>query len=190
MAESRRLLRKKDIVDHFGLARSTVSDWMNEFQAYIPTVKDGGSLYYKLETIDVLTAIKELRDLNQPKPEIMRVLAEKGFPITVEEAVADVEKIVNRADYRNNLLTVMETVGQALVKITEQDATIQRHDGAITEIKTAVDQRFSDADGRITELERTLSDVTKQLAEAQAELAAAREDRNKSIWRKIFGGSR
>ncbi|WP_124118907.1 MerR family transcriptional regulator, partial [Paenibacillus xylanexedens] len=92
------LLRKKDLVEAVGVAKSTIADWVTEFHVYIPTVKHGAVTYYKPEALDVLNAIRELRELDNSKVQIMELLAKKGFPVTVEEAVEDVERVLSGAD--------------------------------------------------------------------------------------------
>jgi hypothetical protein len=104
------LLRKKDLIDGVGVAKSTIADWVTDFHVYIPTVKHGAVTYYKPEALDVLKAIREMRELDQSKVQIMELLAKRGFPITVEEAVADVERVVAGADSRDTLLTVMQAM--------------------------------------------------------------------------------
>lgn len=156
----RGLLRKKDVVEALGVAKSTVSDWMIEFHVYIPTVKDGGMTYYKPETLDVLYEIKRLRDEGYAKVQIMKLLAERGFPITVEDAVQDVQELVrDGSDYKGALLTVMQTMGQAVVQIGEQTDRLDRHE-----------DRLDGQDGRMIEMEMQLAKVIQELAVTKEQL--------------------
>lgn len=86
-ADGRMLLRKRDLVEQLGVAKSTVADWVTEFQVFIPTIKDGAFTLYKPEALEVLNVIKVMREQNLPKAEIFALLQQKGFPVTVDEAV-------------------------------------------------------------------------------------------------------
>lgn len=178
-----RLLRKKELLDAVGVAKSTLADWVIEFHMYIPTVKQGAVTYYRPEAIDVLNAIKDLRQLDYAKPQILELLAKRGFPITVEEAVEDVQKIVSQADARDTLLNVMQTMGLAVAEIGKQTDRMNLHE----EVITKQSERLDGQDGRIVELEKTLLDLKRELDTTREELAITREQANKSLWRRLFG---
>ena len=55
-------------------------------------------------SLEVLNAIKAMREQNLPKAEIYALLQQKGFPVTVEEAVDDVQRAIGKLDVRQNLL--------------------------------------------------------------------------------------
>jgi DNA-binding transcriptional MerR regulator len=172
------LLRKKDLYDRVGVPKSTVADWITEFHVYIPTVKQGNMTYYKPEAVEVLNFIKELREQNYSKAQIMTMLAEEGFPITVDEAVEDVKKALDTTNARDTLLTVMQTMGQAVVQLAEQNESIKE-----------LQERQDEQDGRITELERKtdeIEELKKQIEELKAELAAAREEQNTGFFSWLF----
>jgi DNA-binding transcriptional MerR regulator len=173
------LLRKKDLVDAVGVAKSTIADWVTEFAVYIPMVKHGAVTYYKPEALDVLNYIRELREQEQSKVQIMQLLAKKGFPITVEEAVEDVERVLSGADPRDTLLTVMQTMGQAVVEIGKQTERQNRMETRISEHSERMDGqdgRISEAVDQVADLRQAFEEMQRQLAEAQAEAAAARSE--------------
>lgn len=178
-----RLMRKKELLDAVGVAKSTLADWVIEFHMYIPTVKQGAVTYYRPESIDVLNAIKELRQLDYAKPQILELLAKRGFPVTVEEAIEDVQKIISQADARDTLLNVMQTMGLAVAEIGKQTDRLNRHEEVI--IKQG--ERLDGQDGRIVELEKTLHELKRELDTTREELAITKEQADKSIWRRIFG---
>jgi len=178
-----RLLRKKELLDAVGVAKSTIADWVIEFHMYIPTVKQGAVTYYRPEAVYVLNAIKELRHLDYSKPQILELLAKRGFPITVEEAVEDVQKIVSQADARDTLLNVMQSMGMTVAEIGKQTDRINLHE----EVITKQSERLDGQNGRIIELEKTLKELKYELHTTREELAITKEQVNKSIWRRIFG---
>lgn len=194
------LLRKKDLVEAVGVAKSTIADWVTEFHVFIPTVKHGAVTYYKPEALDVLNAIRELRELDYSKVQIMELLTKKGFPVTVEEAVEDVERVLSGADPRDTLLTVMQTMGQAVVEIGKQTERQNRIETRIEEQSERLDGqdgRISETVGQVDELRRTVEEMQRQLAEAQAEAAAARSEaaeakeqanKRRGLFGRLFGG--
>ena len=181
------LLRKKDLVEAVGVAKSTVADWITEFHVFIPTVKHGAVTYYRPEAVDVLNTIRELREQDYSKVQIMELLAKRGFPVTVEEAVEDVERVMAGADPRDTLLTVMQTIGQAVAEIGKQTERQNRIEARVDEHSTRLDGQ----DGRMANLEQTVKELAQQLAEARAEAAAAKEraeraeaEANKPWWKR------
>lgn len=184
------LLRKKDLVEAVSVAKSTIADWVTEFHVFIPTVKHGAVTYYKPEAVDVLNTIRELRELDNSKVQIMELLTKRGFPITIEEAVADVERVISGADSRDTLLTVMQTMGQAIVEIGKQDGRINRIESRVLEHVERLDEqdgRIVETANEVSELQRVIGEMQRQLAEAREEATAAREQANKSVWRRLFG---
>jgi DNA-binding transcriptional MerR regulator len=197
------LLRKKDLHPRVGAAKSTVADWIEEFGVYIPKTKHGNVTYYKPETIDVLLFIKVCREQNYQKQQIMELLSEKGFPITVDEAVDDIKEAIEGSNSRDTLLTVMQTMGQAVTKIAEQDERLDRQDERLNEQNEALEtlrSKQSNSDGRMDELEKRTSEIdllkqqmeliqkqfettTEQLEQTKKELAKEK----KSWWARMFG---
>jgi len=177
------LLRKKDLVEAVGVAKSTIADWITEFHIFIPMVKHGAVTYYKPEALDVLKAIRELRELDQSKVQIMELLYKKGFPVTVEEA----ERFLSGADPRDTLLTVMQTMGQAVVEIGRQTERQNR-------IETRIEEhygRISETVDQVADLRQAVEEMKRQLATTQAEASAAKEraeraeaESSKPWWRR------
>lgn len=184
------LLRKKDLHPHIGMPKSTVADWVEDFSVYIPKVKQGNVTYYKPETIDVLKFIKQCRDLNYQKAQIMQMLAEKGFPITVEDAVEDVRQALEGDTPRDTLLTVMKTMGQAVSQISEQDG---RLNGLDESLKTLEKQQDGQVE-RIDHLEKKTNEIDylkKEFEELKKELASTKDElereKSKGFFSKLFG---
>lgn len=174
------LLRKKDLPDKVGAPKSTIADWIEDFRVYMPIVKQGNATYYKSEIIDVLIFIKDCREQNYQKPQIMQLLADKGFPITVEDAVEDVKRALDTTNYRDHLLTVMQTMGQAVTKIAEQDETLvnlkNKQDGQ--------DERLNRLDERTDEIDV----LKKEIEELKREIAATKEEKSKGgFFNRFFG---
>ncbi|MCY9503316.1 hypothetical protein, partial [Paenibacillus larvae] len=111
------------------------------------------------------------------------MLAKRGFPVNVEEAYEDVQKIVSQDDALDTLMNVMQTMGMAITEIGEQNNRLNRHEESITQQSEQLDGQ----DGRIVELEKTLQELKRELDMTKKELAVTKEQANKSLWRRIFG---
>lgn len=160
----RAVLRKKDLIDALGVAKSTLSDWIVEFQAFIPIVKEGAVVYYKPEAVDVLRVIQKMREQGRAKPDIFAQLRAEGFPITVEEAEAEISQALSRIDGRKALVEVMAQVGSALGQLASQETLIER-----------VERRQDGQDGRVTELEQTVNKLREQVEQLQEQLATTKK---------------
>ena len=170
------LLRKKDLHEKIGIPKSTVADWLLEFNVYIPKVRQGKVTYYKKEALEVLQFIKECREKNYDKSQIFQLLADKGFPITVEEAVQNVKKVIEESP-RDSLLTIMQTIGQAVSKIAEQDERIN-------EAKKVIEYQQE----RIELLERRIEEMDEirtELERVRQEIASTKE--KKGFFLRLFG---
>ena len=158
-ADGRMLLRKRDLVDTLGVAKSTVADWVTEFRVFIPTIKDGALTWYKPEALDVLNAIKVMREQNVPKSEIYARLQQKGFPVTVEEAGNDVQRAVGPLDARKKLWDVMNQVGHALERLADHEDAMD----VLASQQKSLGERQDEQAQRVTELERTVQELKAEL---------------------------
>ncbi|GAA3332265.1 hypothetical protein GCM10020331_091760 [Ectobacillus funiculus] len=128
-------------------------------------VRQGKVTYYRKEVLEVLQFIKGCREKNYDKSQIFQLLADKGFPITIEEAAQDVKKVIEESS-RDSLLTIMQTMGQAVSKIAEQDEQIRETKKVIEyqqERIELLERRIKEMDEIRTELER----VRKEIAVAK-----------------------
>jgi DNA-binding transcriptional MerR regulator len=181
------LLRKKDLHTKVEMPKSTIADWIEDFNVYIPKVKQGNVIYYKSESIDVLLFIKQCREHNYQKPQIMQMLADKGFPITVEEAVEDVKRALEVDSPRDTLLAVMQMTGQAISKIADQDQRLDHHDERLDGQEKTIQILINKQDGRFNELERRTEEIDLLKQEIQSlreEIAVTQE--KKGFFARLF----
>jgi DNA-binding transcriptional MerR regulator len=193
------LLRKKDLHDQVGVAKSTVADWVEDFAVYIPKVKQGNVTYYKPETIDVLKFIKQCRDRNYHKAQIMQLLSEKGFPVTVDEAIEDVKQAIEADSPRDNLMNVMMMTGQAVAKLADQDERLNGHDESLRsleernrkqeEMVREILRRVEKVDSYVKELEQEVADTQEAMSATQEALDRAEQvlQRKTTLWGRWFG---
>lgn len=173
------LLRKKDVVDAVGVAKSTISDWISEFHMYIPAVKQGTATYYKPITIEVLQTVKELRDKGISKPEIAEKLAEQ-FPINADDVAQGVSKVVKESEGRSDaLITVMSTMGKVVEQIGRQDGQMREMHETLTELQREVAAaKEGEADARAE---------MKKLEERLARLEEDKEKQPRGFFGRLFG---
>jgi len=171
------LLRKKDVVDAVGVAKSTVSDWMTEFHMYIATTKQGSTTYYKPVTVEVLLAVKEMRDQGVPKPEIAERLAAR-FPINADDVSKSVSKVVNNeSEGRSDaLIAVMSTMGKVVEQIGRQDGQMREMDASISELRNEVAVARENEAKALNELKRM-----------EERIKALEEEKPKGFFAKLFG---
>lgn len=172
-AAERRLLRKKDVVDALGGAKSTVADWITDFRVFIPTIQDGAVTLYPPEALAVLRAIQEMRAQHLSKTDIYRRLQQQGHPVTVEAVIDAVPPVVDPGQASQSLLTLLTQVGQVLNRVADNDATI----GHLSEGHTALAARQDGQDERVTDLERTVQALTAELAAVRAAL-----EKRRRVW--------
>lgn len=188
------LLRKRDLVDATGMPRGTVSDWLTDFAMFMPTIKQGSVTYYKPETLDVLKAIKEIKEQGYLfKMDIVPVLMERGFAVTVEESAQELQKAFSEADTKDVTTKVIAELARQAGQIDEMTERTDELDGRVTELGRITADRLDGHDGQMTEVMRMMQEMQIQLAEAKSEAAAANEraeraeaEAKKPFWKKIF----
>lgn len=164
-----RLLKRKELAQELGIPVTTLQTWLDDFSVFVPYVQQGARRYYRTDAIEVLTAIKTLRSANHSKVRIIQLLSERGYPITVEDAVQDIEDAISGHDPRDTLLRVMQTMSQAIQEQVRQADQIKQ-----------INERSDDIEDRVSRIEQLLA-VTQQELETE---------RTKTIWQRLFGGGR
>jgi DNA-binding transcriptional MerR regulator len=135
------LLKKKDLHPKIGAPKTTVADWITEFNIFIPKVRHERTTFYKPEAIEVLRFIKQCRDKHLQKHQIMQLLVENGFPLTVEEEEIE-DDLFNSAEKRTNneeILSLIKTDGQILTKVTSIERQVGENIGRINHLDERMD---------------------------------------------------
>lgn len=108
-----------------GVPRSTAEDWIKEFTIYIPKTQQRDDTYYLHEAIDILRFIKKCKYQNYEKSTIVKMLKKRSFPIRVENTTKNVQATFDQRDYRDNILTMMQTIGLTVSNVAAQEKAIQ-----------------------------------------------------------------
>lgn len=138
-----------------GVPQRNIGNWIEEFTIYIPKKQQRDGMYYFPEAIDILRFIKKCKDRNYEKSEIMKMLAKKSFPIRVENTVENVQNRVDQGEYRDNILTVMQTIGKTVSNVATQKETIQ----AIQEQQTKQKKRIKIIEEQAKEIEQLKQEI-------------------------------
>ncbi|MEK4504349.1 MerR family transcriptional regulator [Bacillus sp. FSL R12-0069] len=175
---TKNLLRKKDIIEKVGIAKSTVSDWIEDFKIYIPTVKRNTVTYYRPETLNVLLDIKKLRDQNYSKDQIHEILNDKGYPINVEKIKEEKNDLMFQ-DIQNDYLKYMELFGIALGQISDQDGRLKRYEHEVYGMKLIQDGQKE----RIEQQEETIIKLKDELEQIKQMVAVSNEKKWWQFWK-------
>lgn len=189
-----RLLLKKDVTAAVDAPKTTVNDWIHDFRAFIPIVREGRATYYKPEAVDVLLAVKRMREEGLDKTRIARELPGLGFAIDHDEMVNKVEKARGHAEQvgdarnRDALLAVMQTMSVAMERMTELEREVQeskdrmveqerinkelaelieKQSAAIEQQEKYMEESLKVRDQKLTESLRLSQEVKKEIAVAE-----------------------
>lgn len=88
-----------------------------------------------------------------------------------EEAAKEIQDVLSGTDYRDGFLRLMQTMGGAVARISEQTETLNRHERRLDN----QDGRLDGQDGRIEALKKELEEVRLQLATTQEHLQKRRK---------------
>ncbi len=134
-----KLLRKKDVVEKVGLPKSTVSDWIEDFKIYIPTVKQNNVTYYRPEAVKLLLEVKEMRGQHYLKDQIHQIFQDKGYTIQIEAVEKSAESTLNNT--QNELPGYMTFMGHTLKTLAEQEHQLKYYGEEVSKLKCLYDEQ-------------------------------------------------
>ncbi|MGE6620024.1 MerR family transcriptional regulator [Bacillus mycoides] len=169
------LLRKKDVIERVGIPKSTISDWIEDFKLYIPTIKQNNIVYYRPETIKILLEVKELRNQNYSKDQIHQMLNEKGYTIQVEiEERPSNPVFQSEQNGQNEVLKYMELLGLTLSTVSEQEERLKRYEEEVSKLKIFHDKQSE----QIEKQEATLQILQEELEQLKQGMSASIHKKN------------
>jgi DNA-binding transcriptional MerR regulator len=191
------LLRKKDVTESVGAAKTTVHDWLQEFSPFIPKIKNGQTVYYKPQAVEVLRAIKNMREQGLDKTQIALELPKMGFSIDSDETVNNVSKVQERfeqSENRDALMTVMQTMAKTMERMTELEKEIDEtkkrqieQEQKNNELGKQIEEQQRYIKKGLEERDRKLMESLREIQEVKKKVAAAEEERkNKGFFARIF----
>ncbi|ASK63858.1 hypothetical protein CFK37_17680 [Virgibacillus phasianinus] len=99
--------------------------WIEDYNFYIPETKRKDVVYYHPEAINVLKFIKKCKSQKYKKPQIMEMLAGQNFLLPIEDTTEDETDSLDNEDYKENVLTVMQTIGKTVASVSDQKESIK-----------------------------------------------------------------
>ena len=160
----RKMYRRRDLIEALGVPKSTLADWLEEFKIFIPKQQDGFNTFYLEEAFTVLRTIQELRTNGYGKADILRILHEKNFPITVDEDADQVEQLLSSLDGRKHLVTLIEQMGEAVSQIANQEHRM-----------TFLQEQQENTNREVTTLREQISTTLEEVQKMQAKAEEQRE---------------
>lgn len=196
------LLKKKDVTEAVGAPKTTIHDWMQEFSAFIPKIKNGQTVYYKPQAVDVLLEIKRMREEGLDKTQIAMELPSMGFAMDADETVNKVQKVRSQAEQSGNrdaLMTVMQTMAVTMERMTELEKAVQESkekqieqqrrneelEMKIEEQNRYIAEKLEERDRKLTEAMRQSREETKRQI-AAAEEVRGTEQKGKGFFARLF----
>lgn len=145
-----------------GISENTAANWIKDFNVYIPTADQQDDTYYHPEAIEVLKFIKQCKDQNYEKPQIMEMLKNRSFPITVDSSIKDVQTTLENGNYKENILSVMQTIGMTVSNVADQEKWLKN----IQEKQDRQNKRIEHAEKQakeITDLKQEIQTLKQEI---------------------------
>lgn len=162
-----------------GVPQNTAITWIEDFNFYIPEKKLQNVTYYHPEAIDVLKFIKKCKDQEYQKTQIMEMLASRKFPIPLEKTTEDEQQTLDRENYKENILTLMQTIGKTVANVSSNKESILD----IQEQQNEQKKRIKNTEKLMEEI----NDLKQEIAALKQERTPAKEyKRRKESFAKVF----
>ncbi|WP_188725660.1 MerR family transcriptional regulator [Lentibacillus populi] len=158
--------------------QSTAENWIEEFNVYIPKAEKQDVIYYHPEAIDVLKFIKQCKNQNYKKASIKKMLGDRSFMVTKKSSIEDVQSALDQGNYKDNILTVMQTIGKTVANVASQEKSI-----------TAVKEQQDKQKKRIKMIEKQtekINDLKQEINELKQERTTSDYKIKKEAFAKLF----
>ncbi|WP_175631837.1 MerR family transcriptional regulator [Virgibacillus siamensis] len=169
-----------------GVPQNTVIHWIEDFNFYIPETHFQNVTYYHTDAIDVLKFIKRYKDKGYQKTQIMYMLENSVFPIPVKKTVEGEQQTLNSENYRENILTVMQTLGKTVTNVSDQKESIMD----IQEQQNQHKKRIKNTEKQmeeISELKQEIELLKQEIESLKQEPPLAKEyEMKKESFAKLF----
>lgn len=176
------LLSSNGLSQIVNVPESTVSHWTDEFQLFIPKTKKQDTLYYLPEAVDVLLSIKKYYDQDYSKSEILKFLADNSFPRNKNsQAEGNHTEMTKKSTHKENLVTMMQTIGKTVANVASQDKLIQ----TVKEQQSKQNQRIKIIEKQAEEIDNLKLEF-KQIKQEQS--TADTYQKKKQAFARLFNG--
>lgn len=162
-----------------GVPQNTAANWIEDFNVYIPKKKHRDVTYYHPEAIDVIKFIKKCKSQKYQNQQIMEMLENNNFPITVEKTIEDMQLTSDRGSYKENIKTVMQTIGKTVANVSKQEESIK----GIQEQQNEQNKRIKNTENQTEEI----NDLKQEIEALKQKLTPAKEyEMKKESFAKLF----
>ncbi|WP_449355299.1 MerR family transcriptional regulator [Virgibacillus natechei] len=162
-----------------GVTEITAEAWTKDFNNYIPKTSQWGTTYYHPEAIETLKFIKACKNNNYQTQQIKEMLANKITPITMERTIEDVQQSLDQGNYKENILTVMQTIGKTVSNVAGQEKSIK-----------ALQEQHDEQNKRIKNMEKQakeIDDLKQEIKNLKQKHVPAKEyEAKKKSFAKLF----
>ncbi|MFC4025313.1 MerR family transcriptional regulator [Oceanobacillus longus] len=107
------------------VSKDTMLVWMEDFNVYIPKTVEENITYYHPEAIDVLNFIKKCKSEDYQNGQISEMLANRNVFATTESPLEEIQNSIDEGSHKENILTVMQTIGKTVSNVAIQEKEIQ-----------------------------------------------------------------
>lgn len=140
-----------------GVTEKTAENWIEEFSTHVPKTTELGTTYYHPEAIDTLKFIKTCKNKNYQTPKIREMLANNISPITMQRTIEDIQQSLEQENYKENLLTVMQTIGKTVSNVVDQEKSIK-----------SLQEQYYEQNKRIKDVEKQAKEINDLKQEIKA----------------------
>ncbi|MBY7144346.1 MerR family transcriptional regulator [Virgibacillus sp. NKC19-3] len=140
-----------------GVSEHTAANWIENFNTHIPQTTELGVTYYHPEAIETLKFIKACKNKNYQTEQIKEMLANKISPITMERTIEDVQESLDQGNYKENILTVMQTIGKTVSNVADQEKSIK-----------SLEEQHNEQNKRIKDMEKQAKEINNLKQEIKA----------------------
>lgn len=162
-----------------GVTEKTAENWIEEFNTHVPKTTELGMTYYHPEAIDTLKFIKTCKHKNYQTPQIRKMLTNNISPITMQRTIEDVQQSLEQENYKENLLTVMQTIGKTVSNVADQEKSIK-----------SLQEQYDEQNKRIKDVEKQakeINDLKQEIEALKQKLTPAKEYQvKKESFAKLF----
>jgi len=167
------LLTMNGLCHIVNVSKNTLTEWMDDFNVYIPKSESQQVTYYHPESIDVLKFIKTCKSQNYTNTQIKEMLTNRNIPVKSDHTLDDIQRSIDNGSYKDNILTMMQTIGITVSKSIELEK----------EIKTLKMQQYEHSLKQAAEIKR----LKREIRELKQQLQPQMEyERKKRSFKKLF----
>ncbi|WP_157087652.1 MerR family transcriptional regulator [Oceanobacillus damuensis] len=145
------------------VSKDTMSEWIEDFNVYIPKTVEKNITYYHPEAIDILKFIKKCKAKDYQNNQISEMLANRNIPVTATRSLEEIQHSIDEGYHKENILTVMQTIGKTVSNVANQEKEIQALQQIQREQHKKIQQLEEQTTKEINDLRQEIEALKQQL---------------------------